>query len=243
MSLHNTPSKPRVVDLYSCAGGIARGFERAGLHVVCGVDREPRPNYPYTLYQGDALKFLRDWISGKHRIRADLVHASPPCQAQNPLTVGTNASRGWGGVHEDLVGPTRDLLEELGLPYIIEQPDGRAEIRKDLKLCGANLGLPVIRHRNFELGGWSTAPVKHTPHEGRVRGWRHGQYHEGPYVAVYGSGGGKANVPEAQHALGIDWTDDLKELTEAIPPVMGELIGKRFIEWSAGSCAGARNAI
>lgn len=40
-----------------------------------------------------------------------------------------------------------------------------------------------------------------------MQGWRHGVYHEGPYFAVYGDGGGKGTVAEWQQAMGIDWTD------------------------------------
>jgi hypothetical protein len=139
--------------------------------------------------------------------------------------VGTNHSRGWGGTHEDLVAPTRDLLEQTGLPYVIEQPNGRAKIRKDISLCGEMFGLGVLRHRNFELGRWTAERPAHVPHRGYVRGWRHGKYEDGPYVAAYGNGGGKGTVPELQVAMGITWTDIREELTEAIPPAYGEWLG------------------
>ena len=143
--------------------------------------------------------------------------------------MGTNASQGWGGAHQDLVAPTRALLERTGLPYVIEQPNGRAEIRKDLSLCGEMFGLGVIRHRNFEVGGWTVDRPAHVPHRGRVRGWRHGEYFDGPYVAAYGNGGGKPSVPELQAAMGIAWTDVREELTEAIPPAYSEFIGRAYL--------------
>jgi len=34
--------KPRLLDLYSCAGGAARGYQLAGFHVT-GVDIRPMP--------------------------------------------------------------------------------------------------------------------------------------------------------------------------------------------------------
>jgi hypothetical protein len=70
----------------------------------------------------------------------------------------------------------------------------------------------------------------HLKHRGYVRGWRHGIYRDGPYVAAYGDGGGKATMTEMQAAMGIDWTDDPEALREAIPPAYTEFIGRRLLE-------------
>ncbi|MFJ8857028.1 DNA methylase [Streptomyces sp. NPDC102451] len=223
-----TDNRPRVLDLFSCAGGAAMGYHRAGFDVD-GVDIAHRPNYPFPYHQGDALDRLTHLVATREIERYALVHASPPCQAQCALTVGTNRAQGWGGTHADLVAPTRALLELTGLPYVIEQPNGRATIRKDLSLCGEMFGLGVLRHRNFELGGWMAPRPVHPAHRGYVRGHRHGVYREGPYVAPYGSGGGKATVPEMQAAMGITWTDVREELTEAIPPAYTKWIGTAFL--------------
>ncbi|MFH9960329.1 DNA methylase [Streptomyces mirabilis] len=229
-------SRPHLLDLFSCAGGAAMGYHRAGF-AVDGVDIADRPNYPFPQYRGDALERLAALIASGEIERYAFVHASPPCQGKCALTVGTNQSQGWGGTHEDLVAPTRVLLDGTGLPYVIEQPIGRAQIRKNLTLCGEMFGLGVIRHRNFEVGGWTTTQPAHVPHRGRVRGYRHGRYFDGPYVAPYGSGGGKATVPEMQSAMGITWTDVREELTEAIPPAYTEWIGRQFL--TAGDVSGA----
>ncbi|MCP9945422.1 DNA methylase [Streptomyces somaliensis] len=220
--------RPRLLDLYACAGGAAMGYHRAGFDVT-GVDIVPRPNYPFPLIQGDALDVLAGLIASGEIERYAFVHASPPCQAACALTIGTNRSQGWGGDHVDLVAPTRKLLDTTGLPYAIEQPNGRAKIRKDLTLCGEMFRLGVIRHRNFELGRWSIEQPAHPKHRGRVRGWRHGRFHDGPYVAAYGNGGGKPSVSELQDAMGIDWTDVREELTEAIPPAYTRHIGTAFL--------------
>ncbi|WEH40580.1 DNA methylase [Streptomyces sp. AM 2-1-1] len=218
-----------LLDLFCCAGGAAMGYHRAGFRVV-GVDIAARPNYPFTFVRADALTHLAALIASGEIRQYAAVHASPPCQAGCALTVGTNESQGWGGVHEDLVAPTRELLEATGLPYVMEQPNGRAKIRKDLRLCGEMFGLDVLRHRNFELGGgWTVPQPAHRKHRGYVRGYRHGVYRDGPYVAAYGEGGGKATIPEMQRAMGITWTDVRQELTEAIPPAYSELIGSALI--------------
>ncbi|WP_327402322.1 DNA methylase [Streptomyces sp. NBC_01288] len=224
--------RPRLLDLFSCAGGAATGYHRAGFDVD-GCDIAHRPNYPFAYHHGDALTYLAHLISTGEIYRYAFVHASPPCQHGCALTVGTNASQGWGGTHVDLVAPTRALLELTGLPFVIEQPNGRAEIRKDITLCGEMYGLGVIRHRNFELGRWTAEQPEHVPHRGRVRGWRHGQYFDGPYVAAYGNGGGKPTIPELQSAMGITWTDVREELTEAIPPAFTEFIGRAALDMLA----------
>ncbi|KOU62345.1 DNA cytosine methyltransferase [Streptomyces sp. IGB124] len=219
--------RPALLDLFCCAGGAGMGYHRAGYDVI-GVDIRPRPNYPFTFIQGDALAVVADLISSGEIRRFAAAHASPPCQGKCALTVGTNQAMGWGGAHIDLVAPTRKLLDASGLPYVIEQPDGKADVRKDITLCGEQFGLGVLRHRNFELGGWTATQPKHVRHRGYVRGWRHGEYRDGPYVAAYGSGGGKATVAEMQTAMGIHWTDVREELTEAIPPAYSEWLGRAF---------------
>jgi hypothetical protein len=222
----------RVLDLYCCAGGAARGYQLAGA-TVYGVDIVGRPNYCGDLFDmADALEFLDQprWMFHK---AYDLIHASPPCQKGSTLHRGTNVSRGWGKDHEQLVPQTRELLDKIGLPYVIEQPTGHGGlIRTDLRLCMDMfpVGDPpwVQRHRDFEISGFTVPQPKHRKHRGYVRGMRHGVVREGPYVAAYGSGGGKATVPEMQHALGIDWTAEREELTEAIPPAYTRHIGLAF---------------
>ncbi|MEU8765041.1 DNA methylase [Streptomyces sp. NPDC048659] len=224
-------ARPELLDLFCCAGGAGAGYGRAGF-VVTGVDIAPRPRYPHRFVQADALEYLAALIASGEIRRYALIHTSPPCQAGCALTQGTNRSRGWGREHVQLIPALRDLLDETGLPYIIEQPNGTAPVRKDLSLCGEMFGLGVLRHRNFEVSGFSFLAPPHVPHRGYVRGWRHGVYRSGPYVAAYGKGGGKATVPEMQEAMGITWTDVREELTEAIPPAYAEWIGTTFLESS-----------
>ncbi|OEV31221.1 DNA methylase [Streptomyces nanshensis] len=218
----------RVLDLFCCSGGAGKGYHDAGFEVH-GVDLVDRPRYPFTFHRGDALEYLSRLIASGEIEQYALIHNSPPCQAGCTLTIGTNTSRGWGGEHTQLIPALRKLLVQSGRPYVMEQPTGRAPVRRDLWLCGESFGLGVLRHRNFELGGWSTVQPAHPKHRGYVRGCRHGVWREGPYVAAYGAGGGKATVPEMQTAMGITWTDVREELTEAIPPAFTAWIGARFL--------------
>ena len=120
-------------------------------------------------------------------------------------------------------------MEELGLPYVIENP----KARPDVVLCGEMFGLRVQRHRRFELGGWTAPQPKHIPHRGLTLGMRHGRLvteeNGGYYYAVYGDGGYKGTVPQWQGAMGIDWTDKRKSIAEAIPPAYTRYIGEQFL--------------
>lgn len=210
--------RPRILDLFCCAGGAGVGYARAGFEVV-GVDIEPQPDYPFEFIQADALAYL-----ARNARFYDAVHTSPPCQASTALTKGTNKGR----EYINLIPETRAALAELALPTIMENVQG-ADLRRDLTLCGEMFGLGVIRHRYFELGNWEAVQPAHKKHRGRVAGWRHGDWFDGPYFAVYGEGGGKGSVEEWQKAMGMDWTSSRKHLAEAIPPAYTNYIGGQLL--------------
>ncbi|MEW2546568.1 DNA methylase [Streptomyces sp. NPDC047002] len=204
------------------------GYWRAGFDVY-GVDLLERPRYPFHFLRADAVAAFHATCQD-----FDLIHTSPPCQASCTLTKGTNRGR----LYTDLIPVVREVCAWYGVPYVIENVTGAA-VRKDLTLCGEMFALGVIRHRHFEIG-WHGAPPlarpAHRKHRGPVRGWRHGVYRDGPYVAAYGKGGGKATVREMQQAMDITWTDIHEELTEAIPPAYTQYIGRQFIttgQWGA----------
>ncbi|WP_219498521.1 DNA cytosine methyltransferase [Nonomuraea ceibae] len=209
----------RVLDACCCAGGAAMGYHRAGFDVT-GVDIAPQPNYPFTFHQGDAVAFIR-----AHGHEYDLIHVSPPCQADCTLTAGTNQDR--RHLHRSMLAVVRDALMATGRPWLIEQPMGQARMRRDLLLCGLMFDLKVFRHRQFELHGLTIPQPDHPTHHGhRVRGWRHGRFYEGDMVAVYGDGGGKGSITDWQTAMGIGWTDVRREIAEAIPPAYTQHIGQ-----------------
>lgn len=210
----------RIIDLYCGAGGASMGYHKAGFTVI-GIDNKPQPDYPFTFIQADAIDILRDIVDGK--AKADAIHASPPCQVALAITKGTNAGK---YEYPDLYGVTQKLMYESNIPGVIEHPSAR----KDLVLCGEMFSLDVIRHRRFELVGWNTPQPLHIKHRGKVRGWRHGVFQEGPYVGAYGDGGGRGSADELRMAMGIPWMTTRKGLTEAIPPAYTEYVGGKLME-------------
>src|SRR5512139_314282 len=153
---------PRILDLFCGAGGAAVGYHRAGFDVV-GVDINPQPNYPFEFVQADALWALQQLQVGSlldyHLSDFDAIHASPPCQRYSTATKrnGTELE------HPDLIGPTRELLQATGLPYVIENVVG-APLRDSILLCGSWFalgadGYRLKRHRLFETSwhqwGWA----------------------------------------------------------------------------------------
>lgn len=199
------------------------GYHRAGFDVV-GVDLQDMPRYPFTFHRGDALSYLK-----AHARSFVAVHASPPCQSSSALTKGTNRGRQYA----EWIPRTRDALWRTGLPTVIENVVG-AKLRPDLTLCGEMYGLDVLRHRVFELSRWSMPQPEHVDHRGRVQGWRHGVYYPGPYLAVYGRGGGKGSVAQWLSAMGIDWMQTHQEIAEAIPPAYTQHIGTALLQHIEG---------
>lgn len=201
--------RPRLLDLFCGAGGSAVGYHRAGFDVV-GVDNRPQPHYPFEFVQADALSYLgglidSGWVGDDSEF--DAIHASPPCQHYSQAT----AWRGNRADHPDLIGPTRDLLEATGLPYVIENVEAaRHELRDPVMLCGDEVGLPVYRRRFFETNWPLRVFVLALAHEKRLP-FEHKQ--ERSYA----------------DAMGCDWMNN-REAREAIPPAYTELIGKQLLD-------------
>lgn len=212
--------KPRLLDLFCCAGGAALGYNRAGFEVV-GVDLEPQPNYPFRFIQADALTLDRKFLA-----LFDAIHASPPCQSYSDLAKRNGNADAW----PRLIDPVREMLIQSGLPYVIENVEG-APLRNPTVLCGTMFpGLRVLRHRLFETNFHVLAPPhgkhplchtmdKRKAHYGKTDDMR-------DFVSV--NGGGNCSVAAARDAMGIDWmTKD--ELNEAIPPAYTHFIGKQLL--------------
>lgn len=216
-------TRPRLLDLFCGAGGCSVGYHRAGFDIV-GVDIKPQPNYPYEFIQDDALALLGDYLARDHALRLveygpiDAIHASPPCQ--NYIR-GGNAAR--DGRHPDLLAPTRTLLEQTGLPWVIENVPG-APMRVDYVLCGSMFGLGIRRHRWFETS-WNGFDL--------TLCCDHSKPVTGVYGHPHGKAGGWPGMLPSDHQtwsreMDIDWMTTA-ELKLAIPPAYTELIGHQLL--------------
>ena len=219
--------RPRLLDLFCCAGGAAVGYYRAGFDVV-GVDIKPQPHYPFTFIQADALALDSDFIAS-----FDAVHASPPCQSYSDLAKRNGNAHMW----PRLVEPVRAMLRESCLPYIIENVEG-APLLDPVVLCGTMFpGLRVIRHRLFESNIDLSAPAHPARHPlVYTRDRRKAHYgkldQDTAFVSV--TGGGNCSVVNAGAALGIDWMNK-SELNEALPPVYTEYLGRQLMDYLQGA--------
>lgn len=198
----------RLLDLFCCAGGAAKGYADAGFEVV-GVDINPQPHYPYEFHQSDALTYPLDGF--------EVIHASPPCQAYS-------ATR-WVGNNLDaprLIEPARERLAASGKPYIIENVVG-APLKDPLLLCGLMFGTLLYEHRLFETS-FPAASIEHPQHSWRTtKMGRPPKNDECLQVVGHFSG-----VSEAKSRMRTPWMTQY-ELSQAIIPAYTEYIGKEFL--------------
>ena len=220
LATSNTTTKPRMLDLFCCAGGVSAGYAKAGFEVV-GVDIVPQPNFPFEFIQADALKLSMSFLRS-----FDAIHASPPCQSYSDLAKRNGNGHEW----PRLIEPVRAMLKKSGKPYVIENVEG-APLLNPVVLCGTMFkGLRVIRHRLFESNFQIIAPP-HGKHP-KVHTFDKRKSHYGKtndmldFVQV--TGGGNCTIAAARDAMGINWMNK-NELNESIPPAYTELIGKQLI--------------
>jgi DNA (cytosine-5)-methyltransferase 1 len=219
MTPNRVTHAPRLLDLFCCAGGAARGYQMAGFHVT-GIDNRKQPRYAGDVFiQADALEYIAE-----HGHEFDAIHASPPCQAYSEAT-----PMAYKHTHPDLIAPIRKLLIATGKTYVIENVKGaRSEMESPFTLCGTMFDLRVYRHRLFESNVFFLTPP-HIPHRDDLAGNGRGLSSKG-FITVTGNGGYgmKGGDAYARMAMGIDWMTRI-ELVEAIPPAYTEWIGQQLM--------------
>lgn len=220
---------PRLLDLFSCAGGAGMGYARAGFEVV-SVDNEPQPHNPFEFHQADAIEFLAE-----HWREFDAVHMSPPCQ---PFSITKHAHT---NEHPDLLVPAREAAIATGLPYVIENVKG-APLLDPLTLCGTEFGLRALdvdgvplalrRHRLFESNVWLMGAGGCYHDDTQVAGSYTAGRHRTPEHRDNPArlGGYTPRLSVRAELLGIDWPMNEHELAQAIPPAYTEFIGAQLLE-------------
>ncbi len=231
---------PRLLDLYCCEGGAAKGYLDAGFDEVVGVDINKDFWYRYAgghlqknskFVTGDALSYL---IQNGEKF--DAVHASPPCQFYSIGTAPEHRDN-----HPDLIEPTRMALDMIGKPYVIENVEGARGVMKDpIMLCGSMFNLyakdydgemlRMERHRLFESNWDLKAPSVKCFHPDTIR-----------VAGAYGGGtsnkdkkrvGRGGYVPKSEvlrELMRIDWMTR-RGLNQAIPPAYTRFIGEQLLK-------------
>lgn len=187
------------------------GLHRAGFEVT-GVDWTGQPAYPFKLKVERVERLSPDYLR-----EFDLIWASPPCQKWSIVT----KTNGRNDDHPDLIPLTRALLKTAGVPSIIENVP-QSPLRADVLLCGSMFGLRLVRHRIFEVSGFTVNQPDHRDHH-----WK--------YVTVAGTPGhsrsgphGYGRLSEWQEAMGIDWMPS-RALAQAVPPAYSEYLAKEYV--------------
>ena len=198
-------TRPRLLDTFCGAGGCSVGYHRVGFEVV-GVDNRPQKHYPFEFHVADALEFI-----AQHGHEFDVISASPPCQAYSRAT----AWRGDRATHPDLIAVTRQALLDADVVYVIENvQEARRLLIKSVMLCGSHFGLPIRRHRYFEVPvlGLVLSPTC--------------QHRDSDYAHDHG---GKQTETQYRDAMQCEWMT-VQEARQAIPPAYTEYIGRRILE-------------
>lgn len=204
-----TGVRPRLLDLFSGAGGCAVGYHRAGFDVV-GVDIAPQKHYPFEFHCADAMTYPLEGF--------DAIHASPPCQDHMRTPHPNSHGTGW------MLAATRVRLIANGMPWIIENVPS-APMRPDYLLCGCMFGLPNLRRERWFESSWHGFSLNM------------GHDHTAPAISVVGHGtptwvrqrlGYNPTIAQYRAAMGIDWMNR-DELSQAIPPAYTEHVGRELL--------------
>lgn len=232
-----TTTKPRMLDLFSCAGLAADGYANH-FDVTCvDADHRPLKYNPHNPQHSDAMAILadHDFLN-----TFDVVVASPPCQGYSATRKLADAQGKGQGRAVDLLQPVLDALRAWGGTWVVENVE-RSPLRDEantLKLCGSQFGLEVQRHRLFtmsdDLDAASMAmPCAHSsfptdPISGKPRPW-------GVYYAKGDSipNGGRTvlTLEQGKDAMGVpqDRQVPWKYLCEGLPPAYTDYIGARVL--------------
>lgn len=221
----------KVLDVFSGAGGAAKGYADAGADVTC-VDIRKQKRNPFTFIQADAIEVLSDpdFVS-----QFDLIHTSPPCQDNSRTKHLRNAQgKSVSELGVNMIPEVKQLLVASGKPWVIENVEGAGDMDGAITLCGSMFPELSIedstgrrwlkRHRLF-LTSFHVDELECDHKHAGVRP-----------LGVYGSmrddipSGGQTvrSIEEARQLMGIDWMI-WSEIKLAIPPIYAQYIAEEFL--------------
>jgi len=222
-------SRPRILDLFCCAGGAAEGYFQAGFDVV-GVDIKRHKRYPFPQLQLDVVTMDPRFVA-----TFDAIHASPPCQFGTELN--SDKSR-----HVNLIPVTRKLLKKSGLPYVIENVRGvREHLFEPVSLFGTMFDCHMVtstgqrfvlsRERVFETNWSFVAPADPGPMGYPIANIFGGHLRARAKAYRTGKGTGRTRdfIGEDKPALArqlmrMPWAS-MAEMSEAVPPDFTHCLG------------------
>jgi DNA (cytosine-5)-methyltransferase 1 len=207
MSRRGRGGRKRVLDIGCGAGISSDGY--AGYLDVVGIDNNPAAGryYPYEFIEGDALELTAGYLRQFH-----LVHLGGPCQ---PFSKMMHCRPGLRDEYTDLIRPLRPVLEESGVPYVIENVEG-SPLKDPVWLCGLMFGKLLYRHRGFETGNGLVIPPLHHP-EHVVPASKAGHWVPGTVMSIAGH---VAPIGMARDLMGVSRHVPREMLTEAAPAYM-----------------------
>lgn len=167
-----------VLDLFSGAGGLSRGFMDAGYEILCGVDFDDAALKTFKhnhnnaeaikldLFNLDNIQVLEDFIS-KQNVKLDVLVGGPPCQGfslAGPRDENDERNKLYLAMVETAkrLKPKVVVLENV--PGLVQLQEGKAAERivEDLENIGYTVsykilyapdyGVPQIRKRVFFVG-------------------------------------------------------------------------------------------
>lgn len=229
-------TRPRLLDLFCGEGGAAMGYSRAGFEVV-GVDTDPArlARYPFESVRADAIEYVL-----RHGHEFDAIHASPTC---------TGYSRGTVAIpdrferYDRLIGATREAVQTVGRPYVIENVEGaRPELRDPALLCWSMFHAPgsvldtdgtpltMRRHRLFEASFDLVAPAACRHPRGVQVAGAYGGARRDPVEARTIRRGGYVppSLDVLRALIGADWMTERGTFL-SIPPSYTEYVGRHLM--------------
>ena len=224
------------VELFSCAGGMAQGFRRAGLPLDLAIDSDPVHCDSYEFNIGhrpicvDARDLLRFVGALRPMLRTELVVADPPC------TPWSRAGKRLGqGDERDMLGVTIELLAILqpamwlvaNVPGLDDEANWETVVQPVIggfaqgsgycvdfaRLDAADYGVPQHRVRPFWFGHRKGSPC--------IR-WPEPSHCDPALLATLPLPGVPALSP---------WVTCREALGHLPPKEMGRPVGRRRNEW------------